>query len=73
MNKNNVIPFDAAYRRWYEIPKPAQVRILDNLWCGGCLATSTIILDSVEIQRQDLTLHGKCKACGHKVCRIVDG
>jgi hypothetical protein len=73
MNKNNVIPFDAsAYKRWNEIPKSVQSRILDNAWCVGCSATSTIILESIEIQQQNLILRGKCKACGHEVCRILE-
>ena len=53
--------------------KAGQTRILENVWCGGCSATSTMILESVEIQQHDLILRGKCKACGHEVCRVVDG
>jgi fluoride ion exporter CrcB/FEX len=73
MKKNNVIHLDAAYMRWNKIPKSVQMRILDTVWCGGCTTTTTLILESVKIQQQDLILQGKCKACAHEVCRIVEG
>ncbi|MBF8277565.1 MAG: hypothetical protein HW390_2638 [Candidatus Brocadiaceae bacterium] len=79
MNENNVISFPPpghfsrdAMERWNKIPKSAQVLILANVWCGGCSGTASIVLESAEMERCDLILRGKCKTCGHEVCRAVE-
>ena len=79
MNENNVIPFQPigpfsreARERWNKIPKWAQVRILENVWCVGCRDETTIILESAQIEGRNLVLSGKCKAFGHEVCRVVE-
>ncbi len=54
------------------IPPWAQEKILDNVWCGQCLGSVTIILETAEMKGDDLVLRGTCKSCGWNVCRVVE-
>ena len=79
MNENNVIPFQPtgpwtreAKERWNKIPKWAQARILENVWCVNCRDETTIILESAKMEKRVLVLSGKCKLCGHEVCRGIE-
>lgn len=78
MSDDNVIPFRPpvfsreAKARWNKIPKSVQGRILENGWCGNCISATTIILESAEMKQNYFHLHGKCKQCGHEVCRVVE-
>ncbi len=78
MNENNIIPLQSspfsreARERWNKIPRFAQVRVLENVWCGGCVGAVSIVLESAEIECNDLILRGKCKTCGHEVCRVIE-
>ena len=78
-NDKNVVPFQPpgpftgeARERWNKIPKWAQLRILENVWCVECRSAVSIILETTEMQQDDLILRGKCKTCGHEVCRLVE-
>ena len=62
----------AAARRWSRIPEWAQKEILDNVFCGHCLASVPIVLETVEMVEKDLILRGKCNHCGNEVCRLVE-
>ncbi|HUT28868.1 MAG TPA: hypothetical protein VMX13_03665 [Sedimentisphaerales bacterium] len=66
-------PFTAeARRRWEKVPRWAQEKILDNVWCGGCLGSVPIILETAEMRGKDLILRGRCQHCGKEVCRVVE-
>lgn len=78
MKNKNVIPFKAslftadAKKRWDRIPKWAQTGILDSVYCVKCSKSVPIVLETAKMQRDDLILRGKCKICGHEVCRLVE-
>jgi len=61
-----------AARRWKRVPRWAQKKILDNVWCGQCRGSVTIILETAEMVQDDLVLRGKCKDCGGEVRRVVE-
>jgi hypothetical protein len=61
-----------AQRRWNEIPKEAQERILNNVWCGGCLGSVQMNLQSGEMKKDALVLKGICKICGKNIARVVE-
>jgi hypothetical protein len=59
-------------RRWEKIPEWAQRKILDNVFCGRCLDSVSILLETAEMKGKDLILRGKCQRCGKDVCRLVE-
>jgi hypothetical protein len=61
-----------ARSRWKKIPEWARKKILDNVLCGRCLSSVTILLETAEMIGKDLILRGKCKQCGKEVCRVVE-
>ncbi|MBL7214598.1 MAG: hypothetical protein ISS71_02845 [Phycisphaerae bacterium] len=61
-----------ALRRWEKIPKEAQRKILDNVFCGECLDVVTIRLEMAKMDGKNLILQGKCQYCRHDVCRLVE-
>lgn len=61
-----------AKERWNKIPKSAQTQILNNVFCGKCLNSVPIILETAKMQRDDLILREKCEVCGQEVCRLVE-
>ena len=71
MQKSKIISFEAE-KRWKRIPKDLQKRILENVWCCNCADSTAILIESSEMVQNDLILRGKCKTCGHEVCRLVE-
>lgn len=66
-------PFTPEGRhRWEKIPEWAQKKILDNVFCGRCLGSVPIFLETAEMKGKDLILRGKCQHCGKDVCRLVE-
>ncbi|MBI4733586.1 MAG: hypothetical protein HY779_01985 [Rubrobacteridae bacterium] len=61
-----------AKKRWDKILKWAQVKILDSVYCGKCMDSVSIVLETAKMRGADLVLRGKRKTCGHEVCRLVD-
>jgi len=61
-----------AARRWKRIPSWAQEKILDNVFCGRCIASVPIVLEKAEMEGRSLVLRGTCKNCGAEVCRVVE-
>jgi len=61
-----------AAERWNRIPAWAQQKILDNVFCTKCVGTIPMALKTAEMRGKDLILRGKCKYCGHDVCRVVE-
>ena len=79
MNEKKIIPIrqsgpftKEAKERWNKIPKSAQTKILNNVFCGKCLNSVPIVLKMAKMERADLILRGKCKICGHEVCRLIE-
>jgi len=75
--KRKKIPFldpfsKDAKKRWNKIPAGAQAKILDNVYCGKCMNMVSIVLETAKMEGADLILRGKCKICGHEVCRLVE-
>jgi len=62
----------AAAKRWKKIPKWAQRKILDNVFCGKCLGSVPIALETAEMEENNLILRGRCRHCGENVCRFVE-
>ena len=54
-----------------KIEEWAQEKILTNVWCNNCCTSVSILLKSTEMIQEDLILRGKCKKCGHDLCRVV--
>ena len=76
---NNLVPFQPrgpfsleANKRWNKNTKWAQANILEHVWCVECRVGVSINLETAEMQDDDLILRGKCKTCGHEVCRLVE-
>jgi len=61
-----------ARHRWNKVPKWAQKKILDNVFCRKCLGVVTILLATAEMEGKDLVLRGECQHCGQDVCRVVE-
>jgi len=61
-----------AAQRWKTIPHWAQKKILDNVFCGRCVASVSILLETAEMKDKDLILRGKCKSSGKSICRVVE-
>lgn len=79
MKENKVISIHSkgfftkeARETWNTIPKLAQARILENVFCVKCRKSVSINLEKATMEREDLILRGKCKNCGHEVCRLVE-
>lgn len=61
-----------AQRRWDKIPNWAQERILANVFCGRCLGSVLINLQSGKMKKDLLVLKGTCKICGRDIVRAVE-
>lgn len=61
-----------ARLRWEKIPEWAQQKILDNVFCGRCLGSVRIVLETAELKGQSLVLRGKCSHCEKEICRVVE-
>jgi len=70
---HHIDPFTPeAARRWKKIPQWAQRTILENVFCGRCVASVLILLETAEMKDKDLILRGKCSNCGKAICRVVE-
>ncbi len=61
-----------AQSRWDKVPRWAQEKILDNVWCGGCLGSVPINLQWGKMKKDLLVLKGICKVCGRDIVRVVE-
>ena len=61
-----------ALRLWNKVPSWAQEKLLSNVYCGKCIAVTTIIDFSGRVIEGDLVLNGLCKTCGSEVARVID-
>lgn len=62
-----------AERRWAAIGGRMQTRLLNNVWCGECRGSSTIVRYTGRIRRGNLILEGECLKCGGPVARVIEG
>jgi len=61
-----------AKRRWDKVPKWAQAKILESVWCKNCLQGTPMRVSKGRIENQCLILEGTCKKCGNKVVRLIE-
>jgi len=61
-----------ALRAWDTLAAEMRIRILNNVWCGGCCAGTSIALKSARVSGSDLILRGRCTRCGGPVARVVE-
>ena len=64
--------FTLDARRICEAVAPRQeAQILDNVWCGYCGETITIVRYSGRMEGSNLVLEGECERCSTKVARVI--
>ena len=61
-----------AVQKWNKIPKEFQKKILDNVWCGKCSGSCTIVDYTMTNEDYGVVLRGKCKTCGGMVARVLE-
>ena len=61
-----------ARKRWDQISVPDRKMYLDNVWCGGCRAGSSMELREGKMAGRSLVLSGTCKKCGGEVARLIE-
>ena len=66
----SVTDFNAA-RKWREIPKEFQQRLINNVFCKSCFDT-TIVDFTMHDDENGIILKGKCKKCGGDVARLIE-
>ncbi len=66
----SVIDIKAA-KKWKQVPKNLQQKIIENVFCGECFVT-TIVDYSIHDDPHGVLLKGKCKKCGKDVARLVE-
>ena len=61
-----------AHRRWLELGTNSKMKTLNNVWCGECRKTVSIVNISGCIERGDLVLEGQCILCNAPVARLIE-
>jgi len=61
-----------AAQKWSKIPKEIQQKLLDNVWCGGCKGSCTIVDYTMTNDKVGIVLRGQCKKCGGGVARVIE-
>jgi hypothetical protein len=64
---------DIAMAKWMAISPTDRARIMESVWCGGCMGVTTIVDYQVQSAKKDLVLKGYCAKCGNEVARLVEG
>lgn len=57
---------------WDAVPQQAKFIILNNVWCGQCRGSTTIVNLKGNVEEGDLILRGQCAKCGNGVTRLVE-
>lgn len=47
--------------------------ILSNVYCSNCKGAVSIIDFTIELDKTDLVLRGKCTNCSNEVVRLIEG
>jgi hypothetical protein len=61
-----------AAKKWNAIPAMQRLRILNNVWCVGCMKNTSMGEASGRIEKGQLSLKGICTRCGGVVARVVE-
>lgn len=61
-----------ARRLWEQIPEIYRQRLLANVWCRTCGATTTIVDYQGRVEGRDVLLTGQCAICGGNMARLVE-
>jgi isochorismate hydrolase len=61
-----------AQRIWEAIAPDQRLRILNSVWCVGCMKSSSMGNISGKIENGRLSLSGVCTHCGGVVAKIVE-
>jgi len=61
-----------AEKRWKEIDRWTQTRLLNNVWCSSCHNETTIVRFTGRIEQSDLILEGFCIKCDGPVARVIE-
>ena len=61
-----------ARERWDKISNDNRAILLDNVWCGKCLDSVSMILENAKVKTNLLILEGVCKICGSKIVRVIE-
>ena len=61
----------AALRKWNNLDKSTQNRVLANAFCVDCSVT-TIVDYEITKDKFGIVLRGKCKQCSKDVTRVVE-
>lgn len=69
---HEVISFKAN-KKWLAIPPETRKKLEQNVWCGNCSDVVQITDYVVKDSGSGMILEGKCKKCGHKVARFIEG
>jgi hypothetical protein len=72
MSDDNTFTPQAA-RRWRELGARSQTLYLNNVWCGACRKSTTIVRFEAKMERGDLILQGECIKCEGSVARVIEG
>ncbi len=61
-----------ARKIWEAIPMIHRTRILNNVWCGNCLKSTTIVNYFGQLKDGHLVLEEECGQCGRVVARLIE-
>jgi hypothetical protein len=61
-----------AQRFWDAIVPDRRLRILNSVWCVGCMKSSSMGQINGKIENGRLALSGVCTHCGGVVAKIVE-
>lgn len=62
-----------AIKKWHTIPKEIRNKLEENAFCVSCRDVTTIIEYSILLSKNSIVLKGKCKMCGGRVNRVIEG
>jgi superfamily II DNA helicase RecQ len=71
--RNHEVLSFAANKKWLAIPAETHKKLEQNVWCSNCSDVVQITDYVVKDSGSGMILEGKCKKCGHKVARFIEG
>jgi hypothetical protein len=61
-----------ARRIWESIAPDQRLRILNHVWCVGCMKSSSMGNINGKVEKGRLSLSGVCTHCGGVVAKIIE-
>ncbi len=61
-----------AAKLWNAIPAMERLRILNNVWCVGCMKSTSMGEARGRVEKGQLSLKGICTRCGGIVAKVVE-